>query len=146
MRLHSLRPVDIEHLVSWLPDVATAAECQPWADSTALAELTGKPGVLTNDARTAFLAYELRSPEANAARVTFLAVAPDERRLGIGGQAALAVERRLRGKAKRLYVVVPSSIGLALYFWLRLGYKPLERANWPEPPANPPAVWMVQEL
>lgn len=146
MRLHSLRRADIERLAAWLPDVATAADCQPWADPKALAESIGKSEVLTNDTRTMFVAYALGTPEADAARVGLLAVAPGKRRFGIGGQAALALERQLRGKAKHVFVLVPSSIGLALYFWLRLGYKPLERANWPELQADPPAAWMVRDL
>ncbi len=146
MRLRSVRLADIERLSSWLPNVAAEANCEPWASPQALANAKGSSGVLTNDTGTAFVAYQLGSPEADAARVDLLAVAPGERRLGIGGRTALALERRLRDRAKRVYTLVPSSIGLALYFWLRLGYRPLMKQMWPEPPARSPALWMVRDL
>ena len=146
MRLRSVRRADIKRLSSWLPAVAAETDCQPWASPQALADAKGSSGILTNDTGTTFVAYQLGSPEVDAARVGFLAVAPGERRLGIGGQTALALERRLRDKAKRLYALVPSSLSLALYFWLRLGYRPLTKEQRPEPAANPPAVWMVRDL
>ncbi len=146
MKLRPIRGGDFERLSSWLPDVAAEANCQTWASPQTLANARGSPGILTNDIGTAFVAYQLASPEVDAARVDFLAVAPGERRLGIGGRTALTLERRLRDKAQRLYALVPSSIGLALYFWLRLGYRPLTTEQRPEPPPSPPAVWMVRDL
>ena len=106
-------------------------------------------GLLTAFAPAAFPVFLIAAFFAaafGAAHVKLLAVAPDKRRLGIGGRAALALERRLRRSAKRLYVLVPSRIGIALYFWLRLGYRPLTQRDWPEAPADAPSTWMVREL
>jgi GNAT superfamily N-acetyltransferase len=92
-------------------------------------------------------AYQTGSPSRHAARIRFLIVEPARRRLGIGGRAVLALERRLTTLAGALYVKVPASLGLALYFWLRLGYRPLTQAEAPSP-ASPtsPATWMVRSL
>ncbi len=147
VRLHSIRPADAERLATWLPDVAAEAGWADWANPDALSRSVHDPQVLTDDSSTAFLAYELTSPVPNAARVDFLAVFPQKRRLGIGGRTALAFERRLRGKAECVYTQVPASIGLALYFWLRLGYQPLTQADWPiTPQPGPPSIWMKREL
>lgn len=147
MKLHSIRPADAERLGTWLPDVAAEAGWADWADPDSLTRSIHDPLVLTDESSTVFLAVELASPIPKSARVDFLAVSPGKRRLGIGGQTALALERRLRGKAKRLYTLVPASIGLALYFWLRLGYQPLTKRDWPaSPETSESSVWMMREL
>ena len=147
MRLHSIRPADAERLATWLPDVAAEAGWADWADPDPLSRSVHDPQVLTDDSSTAFLAFELASPIPSAARIDFLAVSPGKRRLGIGGRTALAFERRLRGKAKSVYAPVPASIGLALYFWLRLGYQPLTKRDWPVTPKSAtPSIWMKREL
>ena len=147
IRLHSVRPADAARLTTWLPDIAAEAGWADWADPDSISRSIHDPQVLTDESSMVFLAFELASPVPGAARVDFLAVSPDQRRLGIGGRTALALERRLRGKAKRVYVQVPASIGLALYFWLRLGYQPLTRRDWPATPVDgAPAVWMMRKL
>lgn len=146
MRLHAVRYSDVERLAAWLPDVAKHAGCPRWAIADALVEMAGSSQVLTNEDASAFIAFQTAAPEADAAQVDFLAVAPGQRRLGIGGGMALGVERRLKRKAKRLYALVPASIGLALYFWLRLGYRPLARKDSPPMPSSDTSVWMVRSI
>ena len=144
MRLHTIRRSDVERLAAWLPAVAEEAQCPRWTPPDALHEAVGGLHVLTNDDRSAFIAFQTAAPERDAAQVEFLAVAPGQRRLGIGGNIALDVERRLKRKAERLYALVPASIGLALYFWLRLGYRPLARKDSPAIPTSTKSVWMVR--
>lgn len=147
VKLHPIRPADAERLATWLPDVAAEAGWADWADPDSLSRSIHNPQVLTDESSTAFLAFELASPAPSAARVDFLAVSPERRRLGIGGRTALALERRLRGKATSVYTLVPASIGLALYFWLRLGYQPLAQGDWPTAKeTGPPSIWMKREL
>jgi hypothetical protein len=63
----------------------------------------------------------------------------------------LTIERHLRGQGiERLYAPVPDGRGLAVYFWLRLGYRPLltPKAPWPlaglsETPRR--GIWMARE-
>ncbi len=75
------------------------------------------------------------TPEADAACVAFIAIDPAERFRGLGGEAALALEGRLRERAGvgRVLAAVPEQRGLAVYFWLRLGYRPLVQTEAPWP-------------
>ncbi len=101
---------------------------------------------VVEDAPLGLLAYDTGTPQRNSARVRFLAVDPGRRRLGVGSRAALALEERLAPSAKEIYVSVPARLGLAFYFWLRLGYRPLTQRDWPYPPEESPSVWMVRSL
>lgn len=143
-----MRAADIERLAAWLPRVAAESGCARWADAGALRAAAGRAGVALGggvDAES-FVAYETGAPARDDAVVRFLAVEPGRRRLGAGYRTALAVEERLARAAKRCYVLVPGRLGLALYFWLRLGYRPLTQGERPAVPAETPAVWMVREL
>lgn len=91
-------------------------------------------------------------PAAGAASVPFLAIDPARRYRGLGGEAALALERhlRLRHGLSRVFAPVPDGRGLAVYFWLRLGYRPLTRSGAPWPLAGLggrtlPGIWLVRE-
>jgi GNAT superfamily N-acetyltransferase len=147
MALRSLRASDIESLSSWLLPLAAQLECERWTDERALRDAIGANDALlfTDDAGQAFVSYEKGAPLLDSARVDLLAVARDDRCLGIGSRAALALERRLRRSAPRIYIGLPQRFGLALYFWLRLGYRPLTQGEWP---ANEEATsaWMVRDL
>jgi ribosomal protein S18 acetylase RimI-like enzyme len=147
MPLRSLRASDVASITAWLPAIASAIGCERWSSEDALSDAIERKQVLLyhDDAGEAFVAYALDAPKRGAARIELLAVAPDNRRLGIAGRAALALERRLTPAAKRIYVAVPSTIGLALYFWLRLGYRPLTQRDWPEL-LEGASTWMVREL
>ena len=147
-KLHPLHAAGINQLAAWLPDVATAAGCDRWTNAGELRAAIDNPAILTTGSDyNCFIAYELGSPHAGAALIRLLAVAPDSRRVGLGGRVALALEKRLASstKTKQIYVAVPPRIGIALYFWLRLGYRPLTRIDAPQMPA-PSAAWMVRDL
>lgn len=145
--LRPLREADLESL-AWLPGVAADMGCESWSTDDALRATVHSHRALVPhvDAPEALAVYETGAPDRKAALVQFLAVRPERRRLGVGGRVALALEERLAPSVERLYVVVPARIGLALYFWLRLGYRPLTQREWPAPPEEPPAVWMVRSL
>ncbi len=144
MELRSLRAADLPALAAWLPRAAAEIGCRRWDSEGALRTAVGKKSALVGP--DCFVAIEAGAPARDAARVDFLAVAPGRRRLGIGGRAALAVEQRLASSTACVYVNVPATLGLALYFWLRLGYRPLTQRDWPAPPEAPPSIWMVREL
>jgi GNAT superfamily N-acetyltransferase len=147
MRLRPLRKTDIESL-AWLPAVAEKSGFDRWSSSDALGAAIGDNRLLCIDESgpQGIIEYALDHPVPAAACVRFLAVDPSHRRLGIGGRAALALERRLKRSTDRIYVSVPARVGIALYFWLRLGYRPLTQADWPVAPEDPPSTWMVREL
>ena len=92
------------------------------------------------------------APEPGDATITFLAMQPERRYRGLGGEAGLAVEALAREKlgAKRVYVGVPEWRGLAVYFWLRLGFRPLSLAEAPDAPLGltsetKPGIWMLRD-
>lgn len=144
MRLRPLRQADIAHL-AWVVPVAREIQHVHWSDASALVEAMGNSSVLTNAERTVLIAYDDATPVPTAATIDFLAVAADCRRRGIGGRTALALERRLKKSIDAIYVAVPASIGLALYFWLRLGYRPLKQREWPNVRGgNETCVWLTR--
>ena len=54
--------------------------------------------------------------------------------MGYGGVAVTLIERAAkRGGLLDGRVLAPANNGVALYFWLRLGYRPLADAAWPKP-------------
>jgi ribosomal protein S18 acetylase RimI-like enzyme len=92
-------------------------------------------------------------PTPATASVPFIAIAPPERYRGLGGEAVLALERlvQARWQVERVLAPVPERRGLAVYFWLRLGYRPLQRveALWPLVGLNGragPGIWMGRDL
>jgi len=79
--------------------------------------------------------------------VGFLAVGERCRGRGLGTDAVLALEEeaRRRGLAHRFAAGVSADAGRALYFWLRLGYRPLLQADLPWPSPKKGVVWMVRD-
>ena len=62
---------------------------------------------------------------------------------------AVAAPAGLLG-SERVYAPVPEGRGLAVYFWLRLGFRPLSRAESPKSPLgltgdSKPGIWMVRD-
>ena len=147
MPMRSLRTSDVASLTPWLPAIAGAIGCERWSSEDALRDAGGRLDVLLyhDGAGEAFVTFTLEAPVPGAVRIDLLAVAPDKRRLGTGGRAAIALEKRLGHSTKRIYVAVPSAIGLALYFWLRLGYRPLTQREWPAP-LDGISTWMLRGL
>ncbi|HEX5369118.1 MAG TPA: GNAT family N-acetyltransferase [Dehalococcoidia bacterium] len=91
-------------------------------------------------------------PSPDAVTIPFLTIDPERRFRGLGGEAGLALERCLRQKlgASKVYAPVPEARGLAVYFWLRLGYRPLSAAASPGPLLGltgeaKPGIWMLRE-
>jgi len=82
---------------------------------------------------------------------TWLAVGETWRAFGYGGVAVALVERAARRLgATQARVRVPASNGVALYFWLRLGYRPVRRqyasaAMGAGEPERMAGTWMVRE-
>lgn len=148
MKLRPLREADLASLSPWFPRVAADLACDAWAGDGALRRAVGQDDILAavEHGPAGILSYEIDAPDKDSARIRLLAIDPSRRRLGIGSRAALALEKRLAGKVGRIYVTVPSKLGLAFYFWLRLGYQPLTQSQWPAPPEEPPSAWMVRPL
>jgi len=94
----------------------------------------------------------LDTPAPGDAVISFLAMQPERRYRGLGGEAGLAVERLVRERlgTRGVYVGVPEGRGLAVYFWLRLGFRPLSIGEAPEAPLgltsdSKPGIWMLRD-
>jgi hypothetical protein len=152
IHLSRLSPPDVDLTAAALTD-ALAPE---WTLADFSCQVEAGRGVLIGDAGGQSIGAAvvlLDRPVAGAASVPFLTVVPSRRFRGLGGEAGLLLERHLRRKlgVERVYAPIPDWRGLAVYFWLRLGYRPLTavEAPWPLVGLSDQAlrgIWMVREL
>lgn len=103
-------------------------------------------------ARVGAVAGRVAAVDGSACLIwTWLAVSAEWRGYGYGGAAVPLVERAGRRMgAGSVLAPLPPDNGVALYFWLRLGYVP-EAALRPPPAARPTgvaedALWMRREI
>ncbi len=75
-------------------------------------------------------------PEPGWATVALLAIAVQEQRDAAAWAVAM-LEAYVQGEARHVRAAVPVEVGLALYFWLRLGYRPVVSSE---------RLWMIREL
>ena len=149
----SLRPLvagDGAWADAWLPDVAASIG----HDVRDVASLVGREkkerGLLARaierDGEPIGVAIaRARWPKRAAGTIELVALPPEQARRGYGVQAAALIESELSDAgAKRIYVPAPAVHGIAMYFWIRLGYHPLMRDDWPCEQDD--IAWMVREL
>ena len=132
-----------------------AALLPEWSLSDLEAAMNASEAVLVSDAEGVPIGVALVRPETPApgdATISFLAVQPERRYRGLGGETGLALERLVRERlgARRVYAGVPEGRGLAVYFWLRLGYRPLGIVEAPSATlglgdVSLPGIWMLRE-
>ena len=150
IRLSLLTPEALSQMSAWLPS-ALAPE---WTLPDLEASLSKHEGVLISAADEASigLAVVLRAaPAPGCATVPFLAIDPARRFRGLGGEAGIALDRHLRASGfEKVYAPVPDRRGLAVYFWLRLGFRPLTTPDSPGPllgltSESKPGIWMLRD-
>jgi ribosomal protein S18 acetylase RimI-like enzyme len=149
----ALAPLDAASaafLAAWVPDVAAGVGYRALASGDAVRALAGETSRrvwridVTGEREAAGLVVA-RGPESGEARIMFVALRSDLCRRGLGHRAALLAEERLAAAgARRVLAAVSARHGLSVYFWLRLGYRPLLSASWPACEL-PEAGWMVRE-
>jgi GNAT superfamily N-acetyltransferase len=148
--LSQLEPGDAQDM-PWL----NAALAPEWSIKDLEVAKTLSEAVLISDREGVPIGLALvrrEAPSPGEATITFLAVQPERRFRGLGGEAGLGLERLVRERlqARRVYAGVPEGRGLAVYFWLRLGFRPLISGETPEAPVglageSLPGIWMVRE-
>ena len=78
------------------------------------------------------------------ATIELVALAPKHARYGAGMRAAALAEADLRAAgARRIYAAATERHGISLYFWIRLGFRPLARDEWPCARAG--TAWLSRE-
>ena len=94
---------------------------------------------------TGLAVYRVDAPRRRSAIIEIIATPPERARCGSGMGAAAAVEDELRAAGVRVaYAPAPAVHGIATYFWIRVGYRPLLRAAWPCERAG--VAWLAREL
>ena len=139
----SLRPfvaADAAWLDEWLASVAQSVGCNGIGDApgaTITARLQREKNlrahIIERDGEPAGVTlFRLKAPTKSSAIVELVATPPSESRRGAGMAAATLIEPELRAAGVRtVYAPAPEIHGIAMYFWIRLGYHPLLRPDWP---------------
>ncbi|HYM15623.1 MAG TPA: hypothetical protein VEZ14_08690 [Dehalococcoidia bacterium] len=126
--LRRFRLPDLPWLEAWLPAAAgrPAHELRPW-----LASLSAR--VIVRDGVDAgLIAWRAHHPAHGSAVIEIVATPSEHARRGTGMAAAALAEAALRRDGVRtVYAPAPAARGIAMYFWIRLGYRPLLRPAWP---------------
>jgi hypothetical protein len=157
VRLREPSPRDVETTLSWISEAVgavagrTGVEARPVSLEQLLAEEPPQRRVLmvtrrerkrsasTTDSPVGIVVLSAHSQEP--VRIEALAIAASERNLGYGAEAVYELEDLYRGH--RLVAAVPSTNGLAIYFWLRVGYRPVFATPLSRE-FNDGRVWMVR--
>jgi len=148
-----LRPLvvgDAAWLAPWLPAVAASVG----HDARDVASLLARAktdrslrlcAIERDEEAVGVLIARDRAPRRGSALIELVALSPDRARRGSGMRAAALIEAELVGAgARRIYAPAPAVHGIDVYFWIRLGYHPLLRTDWPCEREG--VAWMVREL
>lgn len=148
VRLSALDLSGLEAMEAWLA-LALARE---WRFEQVRDAVEAGNGVLVADLAGESIGLVIvDAVEHGDAGVGLISIDPARRYRGLGGEAGLALERHLRSNhgVERVYASVPDTRGLAVYFWLRLGYRPLTMSSAPGPVESLGAplegIWMLRD-
>jgi hypothetical protein len=85
-----------------------------------------------DSAAAGLLVYRLHAPERRTAIIELVATPSALARRGTGMTGTAMVEDELRSAGVRaVYAPAPAVHGIDVYFWIRLGYRPLQSSEWP---------------
>jgi hypothetical protein len=152
IRLSRLTPNALREMQDWL----TLSLAPDWPEYALEAATEQGHAVLIEEAATSTAigaaVAVLDAPQQGTAAIPFVSVDPARRYRGLGGEATLALERHLRSRfdLSSVYAPIPDWRGLAVYFWLRQGYRPVTSAEAPWPltglVGDPrPGIWMLRD-
>ncbi|MEX0683593.1 MAG: hypothetical protein WD904_05755 [Dehalococcoidia bacterium] len=142
--LRPILPGDMPAVEEWWPEAAAVVrgrrdpEIIDFASALASFQMIEGNGATLVIARSAdpapigLVTYRAGSPAAGWLTVEFLALSVGRRGWGFGSEAVRLIESA--GLAERFLASVYVRNGLGLYFWLRMGYRPVrpEEAFWRE--------------
>lgn len=137
LALRPLSDTDRPWLETWLEGVAASVGYDP---SGLISKSAGRavatsahPRVIERDDRAVgLIVYRMRVPDKASAIIDFVGTPREEARRGAGLAAAASVEPLLAAAGcRRVYAPAPAVHGIDVYFWIRLGYRPLLRDDWP---------------
>lgn len=150
----ALRPFaerDTAWLDMWLPSDANSGATEPVPGGFRLSERIRRERqlrvriIVRDDEDVGVLIYRVNAPRRGAAMIELVATQAAYARRGSGMMAAAIVEQELRSSGVRaVYAPATAQHGIAVYFWIRLGYRPLLQAEWPC--ATPGVIWFRRDL
>jgi hypothetical protein len=150
LRLRPLVATDATWCDVWLPGVAAivgydARSCDALLRRSRTDRRLRLRAIERDEAPVGVLVYRLHAPSEGSAIIELVATPPEHARRSSGMAAAALVERELRrAKVVRAYAVAPAMHGIDVYFWIRLGYHPLLRPQWPCVQVG--VGWMMREF
>jgi hypothetical protein len=138
VRLRPARPADRAWRDAWLPAVTERFGYKREAGASQFVfERDGE--------RAGVVCVRPEKPERDAATIELVATPLEQARRGTALRAVALLEERLRRqRVGRVYAPAPAAHGISVYFWLRLGYRPLLRPEWPC--AGDDVMWLRREL
>jgi hypothetical protein len=154
----SLRPLvadDAAWLDGWLAEVAAVVgydRVDPAAAGASLlrrceenASVLARIVVRGDDEHVGLIVVSAGRPSRGHAVIELVATPQSLARHGLGQRGAALVEDELRsGGVLRVYAPAPAVHGIAMYFWIRLGYRPLLREQWPCD--RPGVAWLARDI
>ena len=149
--LRPLVPADAAWLDPWLADVVALLGCDVAVSAAALCRRAAqdravRARAIERDGPPIGVAlYTLDRPGRAAATIDLVATSPGQARRGAGMTAARLAEGEMRAAGiSRVYAPAPATHGIAVYFWIRLGYRPLLRPAWPS--ERPGVGWLMRDI
>ena len=149
----ALRPArddDAQWLDGWLGQVALEVGYQlaesgaAWLLERARRDRDVRVRIIEHAGERAGVLAHRRGDDGRAV-FELVAVPPERARSGHGlNAAAMAEEEMQRDGARIAFAPAPATHGIAVYFWIRLGYRPLLRGEWPC--ARDGVAWFARAL
>jgi hypothetical protein len=88
--------------------------------------------IMRSDEAVGIVVFKLNTPKRGSACFELVATPPSQARKGAGMAAAALVERQMFDAGiQAVYAPAPEKHGISMYFWIRLGYAPLLKTEWP---------------
>jgi hypothetical protein len=131
-------------LDGWLPAVAASVGYEVTEPKGRATVRSSDRLIIERDAEPVGIVIWRTCPR-DAAIIELIATPTVHARHGCGMLAAALLEERLRTQGVRTIFAPASAVhGIAMYFWIRLGYRPLLRGDWPC--ARDGVAWLVRRL
>ena len=146
VRLRGYRRSDAAWATGWAAAVLRSSGVDAECVARLLADPDRQVHVIEQDAqRAGIVAMHAHQDDATAAIIDFVATPAEFARRGLGMRAAALLEASLaRRRVHTVYAPAPETHGIAVYFWIRLGYRPLPSSEWPDRCDG--MIWMRRDL
>ncbi len=152
--LRAVTAADLTWLDEWVASVAASVGYDALASEHPGASLIARIGagapplariIERDNEPVGIIICSLHAPRPGAAIIEIVATKRDAARRGSGMAAAAAIEDELRTAGlTTIFAPAPAVHGIDVYFWIRLGYRPIARNMWPCETAG--VAWLQRDL